>query len=189
MEIIGLLGHQGVGKNYIAEKILPKILDKKPYIVLALADHFKIDCICKHNAKYDKVYGKKDYDTRKLLQKIGTEEGRYIYGKNIWIKITETWIRIFNSRGIKRFIISDIRFQNEVDWIKSLGGIVIKINAYNRYMNRVKQEGNNEKQKIYNIINHPSEKQIDNVINYDFSINNDFNKDVINEIKKKLTIY
>ena len=29
MELIGLLGHQGVGKNYIAEVVLPQILPKK----------------------------------------------------------------------------------------------------------------------------------------------------------------
>ena len=74
MEIIGLLGHQGVGKNYIAEKILPFILEEKPTIVLAFADHFKIDCICKHGIEYDKVFGKKDYKTRKILQRVGTEE-------------------------------------------------------------------------------------------------------------------
>ena len=31
MELIGLLGHQGVGKNYIAENILNEILPKKKY--------------------------------------------------------------------------------------------------------------------------------------------------------------
>ena len=83
MEIIGLLGHQGVGKNYISEKILPSLLEKKNYVVLAFADHFKIDCISKYNADYDKVYGEKDFETRKLLQKIGTEEGRNKFGYDI----------------------------------------------------------------------------------------------------------
>ena len=53
MELIGLLGHQGVGKNYFAEVILPKILPNKNTVVLAFADHFKVDCICKHDAKLE----------------------------------------------------------------------------------------------------------------------------------------
>ena len=182
MEIIGLLGHQGVGKNYIAEKILPFILEEKPTIVLAFADHFKIDCICKHGIEYDKVFGKKDYKTRKILQRVGTEEGRNVYGDNIWINITEAWIKTFYSRGIKRFIISDVRFQNEVDWIKSLNGIVIKINAPNRYMNRLTSENDNNKERIEEIKSHLSESIIDKIQNFDLSINNDDGDDIIDQL-------
>ena len=46
LEIIGLLGHQGVGKNYIAEHIIPKVLNNaKNTVVIAFADHLKINCI------------------------------------------------------------------------------------------------------------------------------------------------
>ena len=134
MEIIGLLGHQGVGKNYIAENILPDIFYDRNYLVLAFADHFKVDCICKHKLNYNKVFYKKDFEIRKKLQQIGTEEGRNVYGSDIWINILETWMKVFNSRGVGLFIISDVRFQNEVDWIKKLGGTVIKINAPKRYL-------------------------------------------------------
>ena len=173
MDIIGLLGHQGVGKNYIAEKILPSILEDVPTIVLALADHFKIDSICKYNLEYDKVFGKKDFETRKKLQQVGTEEGRNIYGQDIWIRVLETWIKVFHSRGIKRFIISDLRFQNEVDWVKSLNGIVIKIDAPKRFMTRLISETNNDIEKINKIKSHPSEKMIDEIKNYDIAVNND----------------
>ena len=47
MEIIGLIGHQGVGKNYVAENILPSILPPKNTDDLAFADHFKKECITK----------------------------------------------------------------------------------------------------------------------------------------------
>lgn len=175
MEVIGLLGHQGVGKNYIAEKILPSILEKKPTIILAFADHFKVDCICKHKLDYNKVYGKKDYETRRVLQKVGTEKGRIIFGDDIWIKTLETWMRILNERGIERFIISDVRFVNEVNWIKSIGGIVIKINAPERYMKRLLEEADGNNSKINEIKSHPSENKIDEIQNYDLCILNDPN--------------
>ena len=79
IEIIGLLGHQGVGKNYIAEYVIPEVIPtKKNTVVIAFADHLKINCITKQGADYDKVYGEKDYETRKMLQREGTEEGREI---------------------------------------------------------------------------------------------------------------
>jgi hypothetical protein len=173
MELIGLLGHQGVGKNYFAEIVLPQILPKKNTVVLAFADHFKVDCICKHNAKYDKVFGEKDFETRRLLQLAGTEEGRDKFGYDIWIKTLETWIKILNSRGVERFIISDVRFQNEADWVKLLDGTLIKIESPIRYNQRLANETNNNQDKINEIKAHASEVNIDKISNYDICINND----------------
>lgn len=171
MKIIGLLGHAGVGKNYIAENIIPKYINGS-YLVLAFADHFKIDCITKHNFEYNKVFGEKDYETRKALQRIGTEEGRHRYGEDIWIRIVENWIKVFNSRGIENFIISDVRFQNEVNWIKSMGGKVIKIISQKRLKIQLEKESSNLFQKN-NIENHESESGIDKIDNYDFILDND----------------
>ena len=184
MEIYGILGHQGVGKNYLAEKVLPEILPNKQYLVVALADHFKIDAINKHGLSYDKVYGKKDFKTRKKLQEIGTEEGRYIYGDKIWINTLETWMTTFYTRGIERFIIPDLRFQNEVNWIKKLNGTVIKIVSEERFNIRLQNETNGDSKKIEEIKNHPSESGIDKIINFDFQINNDLNNNIFNEIRK-----
>ena len=183
MEIIGLLGHQGVGKNYISEKILPSLLEKKNYVVLAFADHFKIDCISKYNADYDKVYGEKDFETRKLLQKLGTEEGRNKFGYDIWVKTMANWIKVLSSRGVERFIISDVRFENEIKWIHSLNGKIIKINAPERYKQRLLNETNGNEEQMLNIMNHPSEINIDNINDYDYLINNDYNDDVIQQLK------
>ncbi len=183
MQVIGLLGHQGVGKNYIAEVILPKLLSQKNTVVLAFADHFKIDCITKHNAEFDKVYGEKDFETRKLLQKVGTEEGRNIYGYDIWVKTLNNWIKVLNSRGVQRFIISDVRFQNEAEWIKSINGYIIKINAPQRYQKRLEIETNNNLDKINEIISHPSEVGIDKLTLYDLLVNNDYSDNIEEQIK------
>jgi hypothetical protein len=184
MEVIGLLGHQGVGKNYIAEKVLAKVLEDQNTVVIALADHFKIDSICKHNLEYNKVFGQKDFQTRKKLQKLGTEEGRDKYGSDIWINILYTWMKLLYSRGTKTFIIPDLRFQNEVDWCKNIGGIVIKINASQRFNLRVEQESLNNPEKKKSILEHPSERGIDKIQNYDYEVNNDFEVDVESQIKK-----
>lgn len=193
-EIIGLLGHQGVGKNYIAEKILPEILIKsRNTVVLAFADHLKIECISKLGADFDKVYGEKDYETRKLLQITGTEEGRDKYGKDVWIKTLENWIKVLNSRGVERFIISDVRFANEAEWVKSMGGTVIKISSPQRYQARLMKEsskgGNSGKsleQRMKELMEHPSEKEIDTVKTFDFEIKNDPGDNPREELARKM---
>tara|TARA_A100001015_G_scaffold286842_1_gene356000 strand:- start:1817 stop:2383 length:567 start_codon:yes stop_codon:yes gene_type:complete len=177
MKIIGLLGNQGVGKSYISQYISDELykLNKKS-IILAFADHFKIDCVCKHNIEYNRVFGDKDLESRKLLQKVGTEEGRDVFGQNIWINVVENWIKVFYSRGIEYFIISDVRFLNEVEWIKSINGIVIKINAPERHKICLKKESNNNLDNENEIKAHISEIEINKITNYDLIINNDFEK-------------
>ena len=90
----------------------------------------------------------------------------------------------FYTRGIERFIISDLRFQNEVDWIKKLNGVVIKIVSEERFNIRLQNETNGDSKKIEKIKNHPSESGIDKIINFDFQINNDLNNNIFNEIRK-----
>ena len=181
MEIIGLMGHQGVGKNFIADLLL-KNLPTKNTIIIAFADHFKVDCICKHKCDYNKVFGEKDYETRRLLQKAGTEEGRDKFGENIWINVVETWIKLLNERGVERFIISDVRFVNEADWVKKINGILIKIDAPKRFKKRLEKETNNNKELIEKIKNHRSEIMIDRFKEYDILVKNDFDDNL--EIEK-----
>ena len=56
---------------------------------------------------------------RKLLQFVGTEIGRELCGKDFWInKLPVT---------TKEMVVTDIRFQSEVDKIKELGGIILTV--------------------------------------------------------------
>ena len=183
LEIIGILGHAGTGKNYIAENVLPKLLTPKKSMVIAFADHFKVDAIVKYGADYNKVFGEKDYATRMLLQKTGTEQGRNYFGQDVWIRAVETWIKIHHERGIERFIISDCRFKNEVDWIKNMHGIIIKIIAPKRREERLLIETNGDYDKIQQIKNHASEKEIDSCY-CDITINNNHSFDPFEQLKQ-----
>ncbi len=182
MEVIGLLGYQGVGKNYIAENILNEILPKENTLIMAFADHFKIDCINKHNVEFNKIYLNKDIESRKLLQRVGTEEGRDVYGDDIWVNVLESWMRVYNNRGIKRFIICDVRFQNEVNWIKKIGGIVIKINANDRRRTKLLEETSNNEEKVKEICDHRTESELENVKGYDYEVNNSVGKNIKEEL-------
>ena len=76
--------------------------------------------------------------------------------------------------------------QHEIEWIKSLGGIIIKIEAPERYKQRLINETNGDEEKMKEIMNHYSEINIDIIKNYDILIHNDFNNNINNELKEKL---
>ena len=74
-----------------------------------------------------------------------------------------------------------------IDWIKSLGGKIIKINAPKRYKTRLYEESEGLSEggikEITNTSNHISEKGINSILNYDYTINNDPEDDLKEEIE------
>lgn len=66
-------------------------------------------------------YCKNKYpDVRRLLQRVGTEGGRDIFGDNIWI---DTAFNKIDGNAV----ITDVRFKNEMQAILDRGGFVIRI--------------------------------------------------------------
>lgn len=63
------------------------------------------------------------HSTRWAMQSLGTEWGRDLIGKNIWINAT-----LAHAAALDRPVaISDCRFPNEAKAIKDAGGVVIRI--------------------------------------------------------------
>ena len=88
------------------------------------------------------------YSYRELLQLIGTEVCRTI-NPDIWIKA------LFNTLSDDgKYIISDVRFMNELKYCKENNAITIRINR------NVKQ------------LNHQSETELDNCNDFDYIIDN-----------------
>jgi dephospho-CoA kinase len=132
LEIIGLSGCAGSGKDYIFNHHLKPL----GYYRWALADHFKIWIVGKGQATYEEVFKTKPDHIRKLLQIAGTEEGRNIYGTDVWLETTLAWLtHLSNTMGINKFCITDVRFPNEVDFVKSHGGRVYRVEAPQRVKN------------------------------------------------------
>ena len=59
---------------------------------------------------------------RLILQKFGTEACRNGIADNIWIAALEKRIA-----GYDDVVISDCRFPNEIDFIRSAGGVIIRV--------------------------------------------------------------
>ena len=180
MEIYAFMGKQKVGKNYVAEKLFIPVLNKSNFkntIVMAFADQLKVNAIIKENLPYEKAFGDKDLNTRKILQKLGTEEGRNKFGKDIWIRYLDTWIKIYQERGIERVIITDLRFENEYDYLKGKNAKIIKVIARNRQAKNLNINVDEE------ILKHVSETESDG-LKYDYLINNDYNENIENDLLK-----
>lgn len=175
IEVYGFCGKLGTGKNYVAEKLFIAQLPAKATMVMAMADQIKINCCVKDRIPFENLFGEKTESSRKLLQKRGTEEGRDVYGEDIWIRYIDNWIKVYASRGIERFIITDLRFPNEIAWCKSIGGKVIGIVAPQRNFDRLQKEAKGDPNKAQEIARHSSEASFEIMIDHcDCIINNDY---------------
>jgi HAD superfamily hydrolase (TIGR01549 family) len=161
LRILGISGNAGTGKDFVTRHLLvPMIVNNFPYVIASFADHFKIDAIVKDHLDPNKVYGRKDKNTRTILQKKGTEEGRDIFGPNIWVNILDQRLQQYQERGIVYVFITDCRFPNEIKYIEDKGGEVIRIEAPDRHDDAMMIENKGD----LTIKSHPSETSLNNQI-------------------------
>ena len=177
IEILALSGKSGTGKDYIFENYL------KPqgFHRWALADHFKIWTVGKGMATYEEVFHTKPPHVRKALQQSGTEEGRDVYGEDIWLETASAWMHhLSKTWGVNRFCITDCRFPNEVEFVrKVLKGKVVRIHA----PERAALSSLNAEARL-----HISEIALDDYRNFDFVINNDPNNNLDSQIQEMLNL-
>jgi hypothetical protein len=166
----------GCGKDYIAKNyIIPYIENISNHCFqLSFADQIKVNVMTKNDIPYEEVFVEKTNATRTLLQQEGTEHGREVHGQDIWIKYFDNWMQIFNKRGISNVIVCDVRFENELKYIKSKGGIVIKVIAQDRNMARLISESKSDEKVLEKLRSHKSECDLDKVSDacYDFIVDN-----------------
>jgi energy-coupling factor transporter ATP-binding protein EcfA2 len=156
--IIGVCGRQGSGKDTIAgliNKITNNRFELRKFssklkecagILLGVPVQLFEDREFKES--YIVQY---DMTVRELLQKFGTEFIRETVHPNLWIE--STLLGYTNQN----WIISDVRFINESDAIRSRGGIIVRTNRITKHDT------------------HPSENEIDFIIpDYDIDNNGSF---------------
>lgn len=189
MLIIGIAGKIGTGKDYATGRIASLLPKEKGVINLAFADQIRVNVSVR-----DKIYlpelmkSQKKDEHRKLLQKEGTENGRDKLGTNVWVNTVDGWITIHEQRfkqmgrPLEVVIISDCRFPNEVDWVISKGGIVLKMVAPKRNQEAMERTCDPEK-----IRNHPSETSLDDYVNDKvIEVKNDMSDKPIDEQLKEI---
>jgi phosphomevalonate kinase len=184
MFLIGLSGKMGCGKDYIANKYIIPYLESKgrKTMIWSFADQIKVNAMVKYNITYKNVYIEKSKFTRTLLQKEGTEFGRDKYGKDIWIKYLDAWSEIMGHKNVDALIITDVRFLNEIEYIKGKKGMIIRIDADDRNEIRLQKESNGDNNIYTAIKTHISECELDKCTDFDYVINNRTDNN-INEVE------
>jgi len=132
--VIGFTGKAGCGKDTVA-----KYIQKKHNLTrVAFADTLKEKVMIDFDLTPDHVYGKLkevvipkyNKSPREIMQLVGSEWYRSIY-QDYWIECLLKKIKnkdICTRYGIT---ISDVRFPNEIEFIRKLGGIVVLIERDN----------------------------------------------------------
>jgi len=122
--IIGLSGKARCGKDTVAEYISAVYSGVEVY---ALAGPLKEAASIMFNIPLNHFFDadKKEVEDgfwgispREIAQKVGTECGREVFRQDFWLKRCESQMN--DAPDI--FIVSDIRFDNEADWVKEQGG-------------------------------------------------------------------
>lgn len=164
--IIGIAGYKGSGKDTAGSVLIDKYGFEKISFAAPMKDlvaqMFNIDRFmlegsdCKMRAlREDPKFGAYGMSGRKLLQEIGTGL-RDIVSPNIWVDMA-----LKNCIDDENYVITDVRFPNEVEAIHNKGGFVIGI-----------------KRPGFNGDGHISEHSLDDIA-LPYIINNDESIDIL----------
>jgi energy-coupling factor transporter ATP-binding protein EcfA2 len=130
---IGLTGPAGCGKSTVANN-LSNLAQFEDFafadpLKAGLAVMLRIPEWCFHDrtVKEEAFYPWK-ISPREAAQTCGTEWARKYVQPDVWVKRLEIDERFSASA---RRVVSDVRFDNEADWIRAQGGVVIHIRRGN----------------------------------------------------------
>lgn len=128
--LIGLAGGVGVGKDTIALTHLRPL----GFLSAAFADELKLRAVAEGLCTYEEAWVTKPPAVRTLLQEFGMAKRRE--RADYWLDALYTKLRLNADRWgpeLATYVITDVRFQNEVAFVQRHGGIVLKVHAPERY--------------------------------------------------------
>lgn len=135
--VIGLTGVVGSGKDSVAEifseqyRFIRLGFADPIYEMASIVTRTPAHVLQKREGK-EVVLDRVNASPRKLMQTLGTEWGRQMIDENLWINHLDGRLRSIEIRtGLNGLVISDVRFQNEVDFVHRLGGEVWRVGRLN----------------------------------------------------------
>lgn len=139
--IIGVLGFAGSGKGTVADILVGKGFRKESFaspVKDAVAAIFGWERVLLEGETaesrafreapdewWSKVLGK-EITPRYMLQLMGTEAGRNVFHQDIWIRALQKKLEQNESEGVHS-VIADVRFPNECEFIRSVGGQLVSV--------------------------------------------------------------
>lgn len=127
MRIIGLTGLANTGKDTTADFLCKHYNFKKISFAQPIRDGLEAMLGVSTAQMMDRekkeeiipIYGK---SPRQLMQTLGTEWGRTHVASDVWLRAAAVKIANIESTGwYSGVVISDVRFPNEVAWVRTVG--------------------------------------------------------------------
>ncbi len=130
MIVIGIAGPARAGKTTAAMHLV----DAHGFGEYAFAEPIKrmvragfgLDEEALYGADKDRVIPWLGVTPRRLLQTLGTEWGRRQIADDIWLRLADQWLKTL-PRWITGAVFSDVRFENEANFVRSHGGTVVHL--------------------------------------------------------------
>lgn len=132
---VALVGPKGCGKTTIARELVRQYGEPKA-AVLSFADPLRKmvevglgipQSVMTDAVQKEIIIPKYNASPRKILQTLGTEWGRELIDNNIWVNAWRTKAMDMTLKGVELIVVDDLRFHNEADVIKAIGGVVIRV--------------------------------------------------------------
>jgi hypothetical protein len=173
--IVGICGKMGVGKDYLIDNIIKPffIMEGLRVAIMAFSDAIKVEASAKSKLPLEMFYKQdKPPEVYSLLHRTATQNDRGGIGSDFWIDVLDRHISLNKIRNPSDIaIISDCRYKNEIEWIKSKGGLVIRIIADDRNHFRLMKESNGDNNTYNTIKSSTFETQLDQ-IGCDYTVDN-----------------
>jgi hypothetical protein len=127
--LFGLVGKKGVGKDTVADYLVSKHGFQKHAFALPIKQAcsllFQLSLDEFENDHKEMVNTRHNLTPRQMMQLVGTDMFRNMVDDDFWIQHFLTFYN--NHHDTVNLVVSDVRFQNEVDIIKQLGGKIVRI--------------------------------------------------------------
>lgn len=117
--------HHGYTKLGMSDALNEALLALNPYIPLVELGGQSVRYRDLHD-RVGYVEAKKHPEVRRLLQILGTEVGREMIDPDVWVNIAVRRITELRQAGVP-VVITAVRFPNEVEMIRRLGGTTVWI--------------------------------------------------------------
>lgn len=139
--LVGISGFIGCGKSTVADQLTDQFGFRKDSFATSLKDAVAsmfdwprnmIEGDTKHSREWreeiDEWWANKlgipNFSPRLALQLIGTDSLRNHFNEGIWFMTLENRIR---KNPDQHVVVSDVRFPNEIEFIKNQGGIMVRV--------------------------------------------------------------
>ena len=137
--IIGVIGFIGSGKGTAADVLV----EKHGFVKLSFADAVKdataaifgwqrslLEGDTLESREFRETndewwanrFGFEHFSPRLALQLMGTEAGRDVFHKDVWVYALERKMEMYQN-----VVIADVRFPNEIEWMRSKGGFAVRV--------------------------------------------------------------